>query len=170
MRMKIGKNVFEADVGERNHQVHQMRDVYSGADQVIIWLGHVLNGAVAAFHLSRVLEEPSVIRGDGLRWYTSWEQWKALADLLCQPYWTRVWIVQEFILAQSIELWCGAYTANAFGFDHLARRLGDLQENDLPEQVTQSSILTSPRWKLFRHRTIWWQRRWTGLSSSTFDL
>jgi hypothetical protein len=125
--------INQADVGERNHQVDQMRNVYSGADQVIVWLGHVVNDAAAAFNLSRVLEEPSVIRGDDLDWYTSWEQWKALADLLHQPYWTRVWTAQEFILAQSIELWCGAFSASALGFDRLARWLDDLKYTDIPE-------------------------------------
>lgn len=162
--------INQADIGERNHQVDQMREIYSGATQVIVWLGHVVKDAAAAFNLSRILEEPSVIRGDDLRWYASWEQWKALADLLRRPYWTRVWIAQEFILAQSIELWCGAFSASALGFDRLARWLDDLKYDDIPEQVTQSTILTSPGWKLFRHRTLWWQRCWTGVSGSTFNL
>jgi hypothetical protein len=28
-------------------------------------------------------------------------------DLVTRPYWSRVWILQEYLLSKNIELWCG---------------------------------------------------------------
>ena len=162
--------IDQYNIGERNHQVDQMRDIYSGAEAVIVWLGLMMDDAERAFHLARVLEQPLAMNGYNLRWHTSLEQWKSITHLLERPYWTRVWITQEFILANSVELWCGAHSVSGFGFDRLARWLFSLGTHEVPEQVSQSGLLESPGWRLFRHRTLWWQSRWSGAPSHAFTF
>jgi hypothetical protein len=162
--------INQKDVKERNHQVNQMRDIYSGAELVVVWLGQVQDEVELVFHLARVLERPLTMNGDDIRWYTSLQQWKAITRILQRPYWTRVWIAQEFILAKSIELWCGAYSVGGLGFDHLARWIHDMSDDEIPEQIKSSGLLKSPGWKLLRHRTIWWQIDWTEAKPSAFEL
>jgi hypothetical protein len=82
-------------VRERNHQVALMGNIYSKADLVIAWLGSSLQEAYAVVtlkHHSKML--------DG-----------RIADALCliseNRYWSRVWIVQEFVLGKNLEMWSG---------------------------------------------------------------
>lgn len=162
--------IDQDNIGERNHQVEQMSDIYSGAKSVIVWLGQSIDDAEVAFHLVRVLEEPLTMNGDDLRRHTSLEQWRSIAHLLERPYWTRVWIAQEFIPGKSIKIWCGAFSISGFGFNRLAGWLHRLKDCEVPEQVSSSGLLVSPGWKLFRHRTLWWQSHWTGVPNEAFEL
>jgi hypothetical protein len=81
---------------EKAVEVRRMGAIYTGAKEVLIWLG---NG-----HLSERSSDwiNSVQREDcnpNVR--------KQLEDLLQHPYWTRTWVTQEVLLAKSIGMLCG---------------------------------------------------------------
>ncbi|KAK8113025.1 HET-domain-containing protein [Apiospora sp. TS-2023a] len=42
---------------------------------------------------------------------SSWstEQWAGLRYLSYHPYWSRIWIIQEVLLATSMTIWCGCF-------------------------------------------------------------
>jgi hypothetical protein len=83
--------INQADVSERNHQVQLMRQVYSGADTVVIWLGPADGDDDArAIHNIRMQEKDWDIEAFG-----------ALARICNRPWFHRVWIVQELKLARS---------------------------------------------------------------------
>ena len=46
-------------------------------------------------------------------------RWRALANLLERPYWRRVWIVQEVVLAEKLRLQCGHDEARWAGLANL---------------------------------------------------
>ena len=65
--------IDQSNIEERNHQVKLMSRIYSHAQQVIVWLGD------SSRDVSQVDE------------------------IVSQLYWTRMWVVQEFLLATNIK-------------------------------------------------------------------
>jgi hypothetical protein len=99
---------------ERNYQVAQMRYIYSGATNVIIWLGQQsknlgVDTALEFFeknavHQERHNKDPVEIRkqaDDDDR--TIW----AVTTLLSSSWFSRIWTVQEWVLARSTTVHCG---------------------------------------------------------------
>lgn len=129
--------IDQNNIPERNHQVSLMRDVYTGAQSVIVWLGLQQGSEELAFMLAR---HPDLLRIE--------EFHTALADVLNKPYWSRVWVVQEFVLAQSVEIWCGDLQVDAATVESIWR-------NGLastPVASPTNLIYTSRGYKLFKHR------------------
>ena len=124
--------INQNDIVERNQQVQIMGDIYRAASRVRVWLGHGTDSIVSSsdpgtvnvtemesnraftlldnFHdalmhnyhigdefgqrVNRLLHaEPSLIGG--------------IAFVAEKSYWTRVWIVQEFVLARKVTLHYG---------------------------------------------------------------
>ncbi|RMZ74446.1 heterokaryon incompatibility -domain-containing [Pyrenophora seminiperda CCB06] len=129
--------IDQSNIPERNHQVSLMRDVYTGAQSVIVWLGLAQKNEELAFLLARypdlrVMEE----------FYT------ALADVLNKPYWGRVWVVQEFVLAQSVDIWCGDFSVDASTVEAIWRN----GLTSTPIASPTSLIYTSRGYLLFKYR------------------
>ncbi|KAF1831960.1 hypothetical protein BDW02DRAFT_571535 [Decorospora gaudefroyi] len=129
--------INQADLEERSYQVSLMRDIYMGAESVVAWLGLVQKSEELAFLLTRY---PSLLKVD--------EMSTALVELLSKTYWTRVWVVQEFILARSVDIWCGQYQANAASFERIWRDHSLLAGHGLLSQ----KISNSPGGRLFKYR------------------
>ncbi|EXJ76652.1 uncharacterized protein A1O5_01160 [Cladophialophora psammophila CBS 110553] len=90
---------------ERNHQVKLMRDIFSTAGSVYAWLGeadpdtdYAITYMNFALSIPRQRRSKSIPRKVGLRGR------KALGSLIKRDYWTRVWIIQEIVLAQKVFL------------------------------------------------------------------
>ncbi|KAH7069995.1 heterokaryon incompatibility protein-domain-containing protein [Paraphoma chrysanthemicola] len=88
--------INQKNVLERNHQVHLMSKIYSMSDLVLVWLGRRADHSELA--ANNIAAADGIITKEGV---------KALISLLSRPYWTRMWIVQEVILAHEICLLCG---------------------------------------------------------------
>jgi hypothetical protein len=103
-------------VEEKNKQVPTMADIYSLANDVLIWLGeervgssHVLqwtnNMAIEATSGKKIPAEDNV------------EFVWLLFGIIFQPWWTRLWTVQEVSLAKRDPiLVCGLATASFSSF------------------------------------------------------
>lgn len=95
--------IDQASTLERNHQVNMMREIYVNANHVIVWLPC---DAATTWALGTIITDPHnsafppVGDGGGLR--TEAEQLEE------HYYWTRLWILQEIILAKE---------ATIFGYD-----------------------------------------------------
>jgi hypothetical protein len=146
--------IDQTNLKERNQQVAQMRDVYTSAESVIVWLGLAQRDEELAFLLTR---HPNLLHVEKLQ--------SELLALLSKPYFTRVWVVQEFVLARSVVIWCGEYFADAVMFDKLWR-----EDEELPNYWKLSqSILKTPAWPLFKYRRDF-RRRGKKETSSNFRL
>lgn len=110
--------INQSDIEERDKQVLRMRDIYSMATSVQVWLGEAGEEDALALQLVReisaVVQDPEDLLNSGTQ-NSYIEQWeplfnaavpktiKALNDLFNRPWWTRVWIVQELSLAKQPE-------------------------------------------------------------------
>jgi hypothetical protein len=73
-----------------------MSKIYSKADLVLVWLGQDADDSSLATR--NIATANHIVTEQDVR---------ALISLLSRPYWTRMWIVQEVILAHGIYLLCG---------------------------------------------------------------
>jgi hypothetical protein len=73
--------IDQSNLKERNRQVAQMRDVYTNAESVIVWLGLAQGREELAFLLARY---PNLLKVEELQ--------RELLSLLSKPYFTRVWV------------------------------------------------------------------------------
>lgn len=93
---------------ERNHQVRLMSEIYSRASKVLVWLGNPKTSQIVDNHLAAfmqdVTDDPSS-RPTALDdpFPSRLQRLISLRQLIQNPYWRRMWIVQEIRLAQ--ELW-----------------------------------------------------------------
>jgi hypothetical protein len=83
-------------VEERNQQVVMMGEVYTKAGKVITWLGSGYEATIQA------LERFDRNR-NSLEFLA-----QHLDELSANDYWSRVWIIQEFVLGRELEIWSGA--------------------------------------------------------------
>ncbi|KAJ8114391.1 hypothetical protein ONZ43_g4912 [Nemania bipapillata] len=110
--------INQEDLEERSKQVLRMRDIYTCAKTVEVWLGPADDDDFAAMELVRKLgaivsdPEESLAKG----FYNEYQQAfldtfesaepkevRALCQLFKRPWWTRVWVVQELTLANQQE-------------------------------------------------------------------
>jgi len=102
--------INQKDVSERNHQVRQMGMIYSQALRVLAWLGLADLDSRLAFQACK----STVGGGRTIKTivYLSQLQFseaelKAIDSLCSREYWSRLWIIQEVILAKDVLLCCG---------------------------------------------------------------
>lgn len=108
--------IFQNDDQEKEHQVALMRNIYGGAREVKVWLGEAAENNGLAFALLRQLSEMFVEAGDSFLECSLLKTpfttpgttaWEALAVLLRRPWLSRMWIVQEVVLALQCRIACG---------------------------------------------------------------
>ena len=125
--------INQADTAEREAQVAMMRDIYAGAAMVYAWLGpgHNSTQTRKAFVLMSELAEREMSDGkiDSVYFINSrretrdWvaerlsttqevEAWLAMADVLDSPWFCRMWIIQEIVMAKDILVVCGDVAAS----------------------------------------------------------
>jgi hypothetical protein len=82
---------------EKSHQVSMMGDIYKTATTVLIWLGDDENTFARSWRaIEMAANESSNLDDDS-----------ALDDFLAHPWFTRVWTLQEVLLARKAVLICG---------------------------------------------------------------
>ena len=121
--------IDQSSIGERSSQVQQMGSLYSNAKCVYAWLGPDTHDAAWLFsqagHRNDIFRRLTSLRSTlkppprGL-YYSKHERANAerearrlLASLVsiasCQ-YWTRIWIVQELLLARQVFFYSGSHS------------------------------------------------------------
>ncbi|KAK3938807.1 heterokaryon incompatibility protein-domain-containing protein [Diplogelasinospora grovesii] len=116
----------QKDKEEMAQQIPRMGRIYSAAAEVLIWLGHDEVGE-RGFDLVQEcpMEEYGRVRDAAIR-------------LLLLPYWSRVWIVQEVVLARKARVAYGNIT-RAVDIDDLRSQL-DAFQHETPELNYQPTI------------------------------
>jgi hypothetical protein len=102
-----------------------MANIYSQAEQVIVWLGEGDQESELAFQLIDSIRQSigtyaqkqsaqkapmeNTLGGDAppLRTPSHAPEWIAYRSLLCRPWFTRVWIFQEITLSRKAAIICG---------------------------------------------------------------
>ncbi|KAI6089526.1 heterokaryon incompatibility protein-domain-containing protein [Hypoxylon rubiginosum] len=183
--------INQGDTNERNQQVPFMSSIYSSATRVISWVGTPgVDGGDIAIRMTRnivkkvfddvtgeinekslrniLISHPLLFRKDKekvvLNDYEGNVAWKTINRLYQRPYWRRIWIFQEIILAghASTHLLVCGHEAMAFNDAiKLCRIFRFLQRNNVPEQLG----LDQEVWDFVKHDTTlnifmaidWWR-------------
>jgi hypothetical protein len=125
--------INQANLRERSCQIQQMRDVYEAADEVIAWLGEESAQEAADIEISKRMagSENEVSRDENI-----------LEPILNNPYFSRLWIVQELVLAKEIIVMNGD---NEMAWDALILACSPhmllCTEDDLDSRLTDSSSI-----------------------------
>ncbi|KIW17865.1 hypothetical protein PV08_05060 [Exophiala spinifera] len=95
--------INQGDVYEKNRQVSLMARIYRTARKTRVWLGSSTDQSLMG--IQWLADECDDISNPAYDLRAAPIQ--SLASLLKQAYWSRVWIIQEFLLARTIELQYG---------------------------------------------------------------
>ena len=79
--------ISQAHEGERNHQVQLMSQIYSSSLSTIIWLGEDSRETAQRYETNRDL--------------------RGVCALFHNPYFTRLWVIQEIFLSSNRRILCG---------------------------------------------------------------
>ncbi|KAH9216660.1 heterokaryon incompatibility protein-domain-containing protein, partial [Leptodontidium sp. 2 PMI_412] len=98
--------IDQSSIEERNHQVAQMWRIYSQAEMVIAWLG--VPGTMSEQAIRTICHygessHPSIT--SPLNQNAMWDRGSLLDFLLAlcrREYWSRLWIVQEILMAKKL--------------------------------------------------------------------
>lgn len=121
--------INQSDDVERSNQVSLMDQTYQNAVCVSAWLGLVPIPNEYNVFLSQH-PSPKRVESDGFNWADS------MADLANRPYWSRFWVIQEFLLGRYVELYCSDNQINWLEFQSILCReagidqFGDAMGND----------------------------------------
>jgi Heterokaryon incompatibility protein (HET) len=89
----------------------RMRDIYKYADEVIVWLGKGDEETQKGMNfLHGFWEERPKLRlelGEYLFGPLSLVPWNGICKLLRTTWWTRIWTLQEFMVAKELQIQCG---------------------------------------------------------------
>lgn len=99
--------INQADIVERNYQVQQMRQIYSTAIKVLIISGPDVEDPQATSELlSKIFratvkghaspEDARTLLNEG-----NCSAWKGVCEIAGRSYWSRLWIIQEVLLANT---------------------------------------------------------------------
>ncbi|KAK8124268.1 uncharacterized protein PG998_000027 [Apiospora kogelbergensis] len=103
--------IDQGNMDERASQVRRMAQIYSSAQQVVVWLGSRSPwGLGPAFQHAK--QNPSV---GGVHYGSIC----VATALLSNPWWTRTWVVQEVVLARRAVVHCGEYKLDWDDFSRL---------------------------------------------------
>lgn len=102
--------IDQKNTGERSHQVSMMRDIYSRAESVAIYFGGD-KGEDVDTPAGRLMERLSDERFRARKavsdnWGGGFD-YHGINDLFGQPYWSRIWVIQEVLLARKAEIILG---------------------------------------------------------------
>lgn len=89
------------DISERNVQVRRMAEIYQNASQVIVWLGQTSAIDISEINLELSPSAHTQWRGESLlEWVRAWA-------IFARPWFRRLWVFQEVVLAQQILVLIG---------------------------------------------------------------
>lgn len=163
-------SINQYDVHERNHQVSRMGDIYSQATRVVAWLGQDDNesrcGRIFLSGLSSSLSERYCLIDWVCQRRRHEEQWQALNSLCSRSYWSRLWIIQEVLLASDLLIQCGSLS---FQWEELSKVFRYLRYTSIGScsHGSKLSIVSSVPFRLEIRRK---QHREAVLANSTADL
>lgn len=118
--------IDQLNFSEQTSQVSLMKGIFGSAKFVAVWLGDDDGDADKGFDLMRTIARcsrddldkisPENIGRDELTCILGpcggAAYWNAIAKLFRRRYFSRVWIIQEVILARAITVFCGRYSVS----------------------------------------------------------
>jgi hypothetical protein len=142
-------SIDQKNVLLRNEEVKRMGKIYSSAQEVWVWLGMIeLNSSVSPADMFDLSQMPKKKWQDD-RVTVKIAEWResnnndwldTLQSICFHGYWSRIWVVQEFLRAKSIQVWVNDCLVQG---DHLAGFIAECED---------SNIKGDNAWRLCRKR------------------
>lgn len=122
-----GLCINQEDPTERNHQVAEMGRIYSCASFVTIWLGEATPDVEDAYELISGYQTWSQVDNHRIVEHVRSDKVGAIAltRLLRRPYWQRMWVFQEIVLAKYALVHCGNFQTHWNNFSVMDRVMAD---------------------------------------------
>lgn len=175
--------INQADKPERNQQVSYMREVYAGANRVLVWLGLEQTRAHDVFNMLNTLAwlwikrevkrvkrgEPYPLRRNELDPaevpYLAMDEkelWGAVYAIFLHSYFTRVWIIQEIAMAREPpRILCGRLNISWLRFSWAASFVGfssyHLHESPSDTGVAQIQLISKLRTSVQEGMVVPWR-------------
>jgi len=102
-----------------------MRALFSTATSTIAWLGEMGSNSKLAYSAVSAPQRSIESVNDS--------RLLALADLLNRPYWSRVWIIQEFLLPLHLHVWWSSYRSTTQALRSVVWTMAQLSSRCKPE-------------------------------------
>jgi hypothetical protein len=148
--------INQTSVVEKNHQLPLMSSIYSQAERVVIWLGEEENdSSLAIAFINRWLDAFAAAVTDK-RLELETRPLKTILSLVEDPfdkpsvlavkclferdYWSRVWIIQEIVLAKDRLILCGRDSMHASKMSLVCYIWSNLPTIELPKLGNQEII------------------------------
>ncbi|KAK0716116.1 heterokaryon incompatibility protein-domain-containing protein [Lasiosphaeris hirsuta] len=153
--------IDQSNIAKRNHQVNMMKRIYSQATTVLVWLGKADNKTDKVFdsmsslnlsHDDETRQEWDSRRDEG--WLDSQLTTVFSENILSRPYWGRLWIIQELMLAQDILLMCGD---RALPWRYLTSWLKCSREDSDGESESTKQVMETRGYQLLERKVLWQQ-------------
>jgi Heterokaryon incompatibility protein (HET) len=153
-------SIDQKSIALRNEEVKRMGEIYSSAKDVWVWLGEVhLESTMSSTELFD-LSQPEHLKDLSHRARLKIDRWRntmnndwfeALLAISNQNYWSRLWIVQEFVKAQSLHIWINNGIVSG---DHLSNLIVESTNTHYlyPDKANREKVRKSNAWKLCKTR------------------
>jgi hypothetical protein len=143
--------IDQGNLHERNHQVQMMELIYRKAESVYAWLGEEDEAAYSNAAMT-YLEERDVFEADTFSVDRFWTpgQAKAVLSICNRPYWTRIWIVQELVLAQRVVVLCGPKAIPCYHFQRFFDAIATIVQLGWGEKIGISPDFASAASNIMR--------------------
>jgi hypothetical protein len=165
-------SINQTDIDEKNVQVALMGQIYQNANRVIAWLGHgdeamlkafkyvkqrvntggyALERRVGDWNSAAFAERDQAIAEMSKhgRRKTFWDVFDVLASA---TYFSRVWIVQEIILARELVLWYGSTGIASRSLEDLCAYIMNTPGPGQDQILSNNKIMQSPLGWVFHRR------------------
>lgn len=136
--------INQKDNKEKGHQVTLMSEIYRRAKKVLVWLAeHDRNSEMVFRTKTSGLRTPFASSGS----QSSTDRVSAWTSLLSRSYWNRTWIIQEFLLAQSLDIFCSSDQMDAHSMftkpleAHFGRILSKNKQKTEEDSIPRSFLL-----------------------------
>jgi hypothetical protein len=126
-----------------------MDQIYHCADLVVAWLGSESDDSNLALDFIQLHDDLTEQGYDVAAFRTMLQkdayrlQWTALTNLFARKWWSRIWTVQEFVLARNISFWCGIREMS---------RLAVCRSLSIADKCTSVGIKETPGFAHANHR------------------
>lgn len=131
--------INQIDVAEKNHQVNLMREIYRGAVQGLIWLGDFKFEGLTAVEAEGAFGSIRMIASDCHEVRAALAQPGestllarssfALECAMRNPWWSRIWTIQEVVLPPSATVLWGSVSTSWDSFEKAAEVLARDRDN-----------------------------------------
>ena len=101
--------IDQSDIAEKSLQVTMMGQIYRSAERVYVWLGD--GGSSSDFAFNSLKNSATSGPRPELPTVSVNKQHQCFETLFMNPYWTRLWTLQERALAMELWMLCGTWLA-----------------------------------------------------------